>query len=484
MAIASGIRAAAEDPPVTLAPLLAMLALIPADQGAPEIPVGTMVVMKSKDGVRVGDLAPGGERAFRAYTVRQIDGARLRLASEGGEGWVDAAEVIPRDRAAEHFTQILRDDPRAAWAYARRGAILLVDPDRRAEAVADLTRAIDLDPVYAPAFGYRGSAYLLDGDHDRAIADLNRAVRLDPRYAIAYSNRGEARGIREEYLFAITDFTEAIRLDPKIRAAFAGRGAARNAKGDHRGAIADYTEALKLDPADVTSLAFRGDIYCFDTHEPDRAIADYDEALRIAPGLIGVHLARGWAYFNKEDYPRAITDFTEVIRLDPNDPRGPSDRSLAWDALKEPQKALADLDAAIRLDPDNPLTRERRGRLRAQARDYAGAVDDLRAAIRLDPDDPMPKNLLARIRSCCPVSKFRGGEEAVALALKACEIDGGKEGFFLRTLAASYAEAGDFARAVETETKALDRFDNEVLKDSCRDRIELYKQKTPYRDPD
>ena len=55
------------------------------------------------------------------------------------------------------------------------------------EALADLNRAIELDPDDAGAFGRRGETYIALGNYDEALADLNRAIELDPAKAWAGS---------------------------------------------------------------------------------------------------------------------------------------------------------------------------------------------------------------------------------------------------------------------------------------------------------
>jgi hypothetical protein len=58
-----------------------------------------------------------------------------------------------------------------------------------------------------------------------------------------------------------------------------------------------------------------------------------------------------------------------------------------------------------------------------------------------------------------------------------------RDGRFLDTLAAAYAEAGEFDKAVETQQKALD--DPELIKDDgdgARKRLALYREKKPFRD--
>jgi tetratricopeptide (TPR) repeat protein len=50
------------------------------------------------------------------------------------------------------------------------------------EALADLTRAIELDPSYAGYFALRGQAYQATGNYDESLADFTRATELNPSY--------------------------------------------------------------------------------------------------------------------------------------------------------------------------------------------------------------------------------------------------------------------------------------------------------------
>lgn len=52
-------------------------------------------------------------------------------------------------------------------------------------AIADHTRAIELDPTYAAAYYNRGVAHDGKGDSDDAIADYTRAIEIEPKFASA-----------------------------------------------------------------------------------------------------------------------------------------------------------------------------------------------------------------------------------------------------------------------------------------------------------
>jgi hypothetical protein len=88
------------------------------------------------------------------------------------------------------------------------------------------------------------------------------------------------------------------------------------------------------------------------------------------------------------------------------------------------------------------------------------------------------------VRATCPDGKYRDGKAAVEDAKRACELSGWKLAEQIDTLAAAYAEVGDFAKAVEYQEQAL--ADKGFVKEhgkGARERLELYRDKKPYREP-
>jgi tetratricopeptide (TPR) repeat protein len=84
------------------------------------------------------------------------------------------------------------------------------------------------------------------GEHRRAIADLDRAIDLDPQYAAAYHNRGIAYKKLGEYRRAIADYDRAIELNPQYTDAYYSRGLAHKEIGNRQQAIADFERHLQL----------------------------------------------------------------------------------------------------------------------------------------------------------------------------------------------------------------------------------------------
>lgn len=81
------------------------------------------------------------------------------------------------------------DSAKTATAYINRGKAYYLKGQLEL-AIADYTKAIELNPQDAEAHGYRGDAYLEKGQHDQAIRDYTKAIQLNPKYAMVYYKRG------------------------------------------------------------------------------------------------------------------------------------------------------------------------------------------------------------------------------------------------------------------------------------------------------
>ena len=299
-------------------------------------------------------------------------------------------------------------------------------------------------------FNTRGTIWHEKAEYDIAIADYNEAIRLDPKYASAYNNRGVAWGNKKEYDKAIADYNEAIRLDPKYAEAYSNRGSTWRGRKDK-----DY----------------------------DKAIADYSEAIRLDPKVVSTYISRGSAWWVKQEYDKAIADYNEAIRLDPNNATAYSNRGIAWSKKKEYDKAIADYDESIRLEPKYAFAYYTRADAWRDKKEYDKAIADYNEVIRLDPKDESGYNRRAWIWATCPDDEYRDGKKAVESATRACELTDWKDVYKLGTLAAAYAETGDFAKAVEWQEKAHRLYSDDDKKKWSK-LLDLYRDKKPYRDTD
>src|SRR5262245_9318985 len=183
----------------------------------------------------------------------------------------------------------------------------------------------------------------------------------------------------------------------------------------------------------------------------------------------------------KNEHDIALGDLNEAIRLDPTSAASYNNRGVARERKKEYDGAIADFDEAIRLDPKSALAYSNRGLAREAKGEYDGALADFDEAIRLDPRSAEAYNTRAWVWATCPEAKYRDGRRAIESATRACELSGWKDANHLDTLAAAYAEAGDFEAAVERQSRANALFSDAGAKAAGQERLELYREKKPYR---
>ena len=105
----------------------------------------------------------------------------------------------------------------------------------------------------------KGVEYAEQVRFDDAIAQFSKAIELDPQFAWAYYNRGFTYFLLGQYQRAIEDYTEAIRLDPQDGAAYASRTLAYTALGRDQEAERDIEKAVELGiDADVLNELIEG----------------------------------------------------------------------------------------------------------------------------------------------------------------------------------------------------------------------------------
>ncbi len=240
-----------------------------------------------------------------------------------------------------------------------------------------------------------------------------------------------------------------------------------------------YSELLKENPTaaywHIRAIAWmeKGDY--------EKAIKDFTESIRLDSQSASSFIYRGSLWLDKGEYDKAIEDFTETIRLEPKNAMAYFVRGNAWDAKGSDDKAIQDYTVAIRLNPEDGAAYNNRGNVFGDIGDYKRALADFSEAIRLDPRLTEPYHNIARLRATCPSEDFRDGKEAIEFAKVACEHSGWKSYETLDTLAAAYAESGDFENAKKWQKKAVDLAPI-GKKPKLLTQLVLYEQGKPYRE--
>jgi tetratricopeptide (TPR) repeat protein len=296
----------------------------------------------------------------------------------------------------------------------------------------------------------KGDADLLAGNLDAAIAEFNRIIvlNLTPQLAsLAVMRRGNCYYAKHDLDRAIADFDQALRLDPKNAGAYDNRANALEARGDMDDAIKDYNESLRLNPRNAYAYLNRGS-FLIEQGDFAGALADYAKTLAINPREEAAHIGRANIY---------------LMRC-------------------KREEALKEANAAIAIAPGQASVYGCRASVYMELRRYVEAEADIKKAMRLKYYDPTAAlSLFAWLRATCPDPHFRNGKEALEAARRRCQSTNFHQ--CLGTLAAAYAETGDFDQAVKYQAQAIEETPSrQPMLPDMKQRLELYTKHKPFRD--
>jgi tetratricopeptide (TPR) repeat protein len=241
-----------------------------------------------------------------------------------------------------------------------------------------------LEDRSATSWAQSASAKIDRRDYDGAIADATKAIEVDAKCADAWFNRARAKAGKRDAAGAVEDYTRAIEMDPKLPGAYVNRGIQKRALGDVDAAIADYSKAIEVSPRYAFAFRNRG-VAKAGKGDFEGAIADYDKAIEIRPKYFEAYNDRGLAHYNRREYPAAVDDYAKAMELAPKEALYVVNRANAKAATGDLDGALADHDAAIALDPSNARAYYFRADVRGRKGDKKGALADYDKAIELDP---------------------------------------------------------------------------------------------------
>jgi protein O-mannosyl-transferase len=181
---------------------------------------------------------------------------------------------------------------------------------------------------------------------------------------------------------------------------------------------------------------------------------------------------------------RAMYYFREALKCFPNHPRPNLGYGKLLVGLNRQNEALAYFTKAAQVDPNNVETHCNLGLCLADLNRFDEACKEYQKAFAVNPDDMTTLNNYAYLLATCPVDSLRSGKKAVEIALRASDASGGKDPNALDTLAAAYAEAGQFDEAVQTARKAIDTAQKNPWTFPVGDmqmRLKLYEERKPFR---
>lgn len=234
------------------------------------------------------DAEPQGPSRRWGRTLAWVAGVLVFAVLAG----VLVAQMSGSRRSSDTATGTVRDSSRTLIA----DALNAFQRGDTTEAIELYGKALDIQPTNVEALTYRGWAKVREGDDDGALADLNRAVEIDPDYPDARVFRAIVHVNGGRFTQARDDLTVFDTLDPPpmMRQIVESNGVRERvvigvllAEGAPDLAESGFGADDVLAAADYAAERVQ-------TPEPATAIRLYDIVLEAEPDNVEAHAEKGW----------------------------------------------------------------------------------------------------------------------------------------------------------------------------------------------
>ncbi|KAL1627415.1 TOM (translocase of outer membrane) complex component [Diplodia seriata] len=168
----------------------------------------------------------------------QLRKGLIALNLKTADGYTEAAQAF--DRALE-----LGDlGEHEAFAYNMRGTFKYLKGDNK-DALADLTKSVELDPSLTQSFIKRASMHLEQGERDAAAADFEQAMGQNSEDPDIYYHRAQLHFILGEFAEAAKDYQKSIDLDKDFIFSHIQLGVTQYKMGSIASSMATFRRCMK-----------------------------------------------------------------------------------------------------------------------------------------------------------------------------------------------------------------------------------------------
>lgn len=430
---------------------------------------------------------------------------------------IEALIATDRDAAKAHLTkaiELLEDKPiDLSNAYIMRAQLQESDNGK----LEDLAKAIEADSTNSDAWQARVLLQMGTGRLQEAVEDAQKILETDADNLFAIGAAVQSLLQLKKPNEAIELLSNCIERAPDKEAFYRERARAYRMKSFDEGlseeeqeaardaAMADLNKTLEMNNRDAEALVMRGEIY-YEMGEDDKANRDISDSLLINPDSWRGIWMRSVVAAREGRLPNAIADMEILVRAMPDNTDWIMQLASYYQMDDRPRLAIRLLDKLIELEPEDWRAQRLRGDAKLSIGEHKSALADYEEAITkletmrskgsTDSEAVSPAesdldysgllNNLAWVLATSPNDDLRDGERSVELGLKACEVSNYEAAHILSTLAAGYAEVGDFEKARKWAAKAVElgeQEDDETNQlDQLKQELESYKAEKPWRE--
>ena len=361
----------------------------------------------------------------------------------------------------------------------------------KAEAESDLKKSIEYDANNQASIAALGSRLVQSARIDEAMEFFQRVLESNPENELIIQFTAELLASNKDRIQdALELLNKKIKLLPDSAALLKTRAKVHGVNKEPDLAKADLDRAVELSKDDIEGLLLRAK-NAIDMDDIEAAQRDVDTVIELAPDRVDAILMRSQIAIEQKRFGDAIKDLRLILKDQPKESPNIEllmQLGLLYSMDDRPTEAIKVFGQVTKLDSEYWQAYRMRGDTLLAIKDYSNAIADFEKALKLAPKDNGERsgilNNLSWTLSTSLEDEVRNGKRALELGLEACELTEYKKPHILSTLAAAYAETGQFEKAVEWSQKAVElgRESKEPQLEQLEAELESYRKKLPWRE--
>ncbi len=436
----------------------------------------------------LGDLVEALE-----FNPKLADAYVIKFQLHASRKDIDAARETANDGIAE-LMPIVDGKQADVETKSKLSRLLMAragtQPDKT-EAESDLKKSILYDANNQASIAALGQRLVESARIDEAIDFFLGVLESNPQNELLIQFTSELLASNKDRIKDSLELLDRkIKLLPDSIALLKTRAKVHGVNKEPDLAKADLDRVVELSKNDVEGLLLRAKV-AIDLDDFDAALRDIDTAIEIAPGRIDAILMRTQIAIEQKRFSDAIKDLRLILKDQPKESPNIEllmQLGLLYSMDDRPSEAIKVFGQVIKLDTEYWQAYRMRGDTLLAMKDYSKAIADFEKALKTAPADTEERsailNNLSWTLSTSLEDSVRDGKRALELGLEACELTEYKKPHILSTLAAAYAETGQYEKAVEWSQKAVElgRETKEPQLEQLEAELESYRKKEPWRE--
>jgi eukaryotic-like serine/threonine-protein kinase len=264
------------------------------------------------------DTGWADKAVYAAQQGQRIDDSLLEVRVAAGQAYLATGRT---NEAIAELTRALEIAPNSDEAYRRLAAAYRI-AGRPDEAIKNHKLAIEKNPYYWLNHNSLGATYWRLGEYSKAAEEFKKVIDIEPDNVNGYNDLGAMYLQLAQYTAAADAFQHALKIVPTAET-WSNLGIAYAWMGKFSDALPAYQKAVEISPGSDNWLSNLADGYrwtgdrqkAIDTY--DRAIALAYKALTVNPNDAVTRLNLGTYYAKKGDSAQGLKFIGEAVAKDP-----------------------------------------------------------------------------------------------------------------------------------------------------------------------